>query len=109
MYHIIGYICNHFRRRVVIIDIPRNCLAGDGSDYKVGPGGPPLHARFRRGQSGNPDGRRRKSLAVRLNRILEVLPLLRPCPALCRVSTEAGKTPALIRGWGSNPATNEKV
>ncbi len=25
--------------------------------------------------------------------------LLRPCPALCRVSTEAGKTPAAVRGW----------
>jgi hypothetical protein len=38
--------------------------ADDESDYKVGPGGPPLHTRFRKGQSGNPGGRSRKSLAL---------------------------------------------
>jgi hypothetical protein len=27
------------------------------SDYKVGPGKPPLHTRFKKGQSGNPRGR----------------------------------------------------
>jgi hypothetical protein len=32
------------------------------SDYKVGPGKPPLHTRFKRGQSGNPRGRQAKNL-----------------------------------------------
>jgi hypothetical protein len=30
---------------------------GFGSEYKVGPGKPPLHTRFKKGQSGNPKGR----------------------------------------------------
>jgi hypothetical protein len=32
------------------------------SDYKVGPGKPPLHTRFTKGQSGNPRGRQAKNL-----------------------------------------------
>jgi hypothetical protein len=62
------YIRKHFRRRwVAIIDIPWSCergryLAGNESDYKVGPGSPPLHTRLCKGQSGNPGGRSRKSL-----------------------------------------------
>ena len=32
------------------------------SGYKVGPGRPPLHTRFKKGQSGNPGGRSTKSL-----------------------------------------------
>src|SRR5713101_9174198 len=31
-------------------------------DYKVGPGKPPLHTRFQKGQSGNPRGGRAKNL-----------------------------------------------
>jgi Family of unknown function (DUF5681) len=34
----------------------------DQHDYKVGPGRPPLHTRFRKGQSGNPGGRSKKKL-----------------------------------------------
>jgi hypothetical protein len=70
-YHSHGYIRNHFLRRcVAVIDMPWSCersryLAGDESDYKVGPGNPPLHTRSRKGQSGNPGGRSRKSLAFR--------------------------------------------
>jgi hypothetical protein len=37
-------------------------MADDQDDYKVGPGRPPLHTRFRKGQSGNPSGRSRKKL-----------------------------------------------
>ncbi len=37
-------------------------LADSESDYKVGPGRPPLHTRFQQGQSGNPGGRSTKSL-----------------------------------------------
>jgi len=41
-------------------------MADDGQDYKVGPGRPPLHTRFRKGQSGNPGGRRKKQLPALL-------------------------------------------
>jgi hypothetical protein len=37
-------------------------MADGQHDYKVGPGRPPLHTRFRKGQSGNPGGRRQKKL-----------------------------------------------
>ena len=35
-------------------------------DYQVGPGRPPLHTRFKKGQSGNPRGRHEKNLAALL-------------------------------------------
>jgi len=38
----------------------------DYSDYKVGPGRPPLHTRFKKGQSGNPCGRSAKNLPALL-------------------------------------------
>ena len=38
-------------------------MADGESDYKVGPGKPPLHTRFKKGQSGNPRGPRRKDLS----------------------------------------------
>ena len=41
-------------------------MADDDKDYKVGPGRPPLHTRFRKGQSGNPGGRRKKQLPALL-------------------------------------------
>src|SRR5271156_5322507 len=41
-------------------------MAEDENDYKVGPGKPPLHTRFKKGQSGNPGGRSTKSLATLL-------------------------------------------
>jgi Family of unknown function (DUF5681) len=37
-------------------------LLDDEHDYEVAPGRPPLHTRFRKGQSGNPGGRSKKSL-----------------------------------------------
>jgi hypothetical protein len=37
-------------------------MAEDDDDYKVGPGRPPRHTRFKKGQSGNPGGRTKKSL-----------------------------------------------
>jgi Family of unknown function (DUF5681) len=37
-------------------------MADDQHDYKVGPGRPPLHTRFQKGQSGNPGGRSKKQL-----------------------------------------------
>jgi len=36
------------------------------SDYKVGPGKPPLHTRFKKGESGNPRGRQPKNLPALL-------------------------------------------
>src|SRR5438445_1275113 len=41
-------------------------MADSESDYRVGPGRPPLHSRFRKGQSGNPGGRSAKSLPALL-------------------------------------------
>jgi hypothetical protein len=37
-------------------------MADGQDDYKVAPGRPPLHSRFRKGQSGNPGGRSKKKL-----------------------------------------------
>jgi hypothetical protein len=37
-------------------------MADDQDDNKVGTGRPPLHTRFRKGQSGNPGGRSKKKL-----------------------------------------------
>src|SRR5216683_5143995 len=41
-------------------------MAHDAHDYKVGPGRPPLHTRFEKGQSGNPGGRSKKKLSALL-------------------------------------------
>jgi hypothetical protein len=41
-------------------------MAENESGYKVGPGRPPLHTRFKKGQSGNPGGRSTKSLPALL-------------------------------------------
>jgi hypothetical protein len=41
-------------------------MAEDEHDYKVGPGQPPLHTRFRKGRSGNPGGRREKNMPALL-------------------------------------------
>jgi hypothetical protein len=41
-------------------------MADDQQDYKVGPGRPPLHTRFRKGQSDNPGGCSQKKLIALL-------------------------------------------
>src|SRR5215813_9321907 len=41
-------------------------MADGEHDYKVGPGQPPLHTRFKKGQSGNPGGRSKKQLSALL-------------------------------------------
>ena len=41
-------------------------MAASDSDYQVGPGRPPLHTRFKKGESGNPSGRSTKSLPALL-------------------------------------------
>jgi len=41
-------------------------MSDSESDYKVGPGRPPLHTRFKKGQSGNPGGRSAKNLPTLL-------------------------------------------
>jgi hypothetical protein len=45
-------------------------MADDQHDYKAGPGRPPLHTRFQKGQSGNP-GRRSKKTACAAGRCAE--------------------------------------
>ena len=41
-------------------------MADSEGGYEVGPGRPPLHTRFKKGQSGNPGGRSAKSLPALL-------------------------------------------
>jgi hypothetical protein len=41
-------------------------MADDEHDFKVGHGRPPLHSRFKKGQSGNPGGRLKKPLPALL-------------------------------------------
>ena len=41
-------------------------MADSDSGYQVGPGRPPLHTRFKKGQSGNPGGRSVKSRSAPL-------------------------------------------
>jgi uncharacterized protein DUF5681 len=41
-------------------------MAEDEHDYQVGPGRPPLRTRFKKGQSGNPGGRSKKTLPALL-------------------------------------------
>jgi hypothetical protein len=52
-------------------------MAEDEHDYKVGPGRPPLRTRFKKGQSGNPGGQRKKNmpalLADALNETVSVM------------------------------------
>jgi len=73
-------------------------MAEDEHDYKVGPGRPPLHTRFRRGQSGNPGGRRKKNLPALLADALEKLTKSRP---------EGSKPPS---GYlSSHPSTQERL
>jgi Family of unknown function (DUF5681) len=52
--------CDNRQNRIAEQRSPH--MADDQHDYKVGPGRPPLHARFRKGQSGNPGGRSKKKL-----------------------------------------------
>jgi hypothetical protein len=46
-------------------------MAEDERDYQVGPGRPPLHTRFKKGRSGNPGGRSKKSLPALLAAALD--------------------------------------
>ena len=46
-------------------------MPDNDSDYQVGPGRPPLHTRFKKGQSGNPGGRSTKSLPALLAAALD--------------------------------------
>jgi hypothetical protein len=46
-------------------------MADAPQDYKVGPGRPPLHTRFKKGQSGNPRGSRAKQLSVLIAEALD--------------------------------------
>jgi hypothetical protein len=72
-------------------------MADDYDDYKLGPGRPPLHTRFRKGQSGNPGGRSKKKLHA--NR--RASPLEAASPARLS-SSKAGTPPA---NWSRDNTT----
>jgi hypothetical protein len=57
-------------------------MADDDDDYKVGPGRPPLHTRFPKGQSGNSGGRSKKKLHALLA-ACSASPLSAPISAAC--------------------------
>src|SRR5216684_7395496 len=59
-------LCYNLNLQIVTRIDRGRCMADSGSDYKVGPGRPPLHTRFKKGQSGNPGGRSAKSLPALL-------------------------------------------
>jgi hypothetical protein len=46
------------KRKVPTKDVSQCAISPTGDDYAVGYGCPPLHTRFKKGQSGNPNGRR---------------------------------------------------
>ena len=41
-------------------------MAEDEQNYKVGPGRPPIHTRFKKGRSGNPGGKRKQNMPALL-------------------------------------------
>src|SRR6266850_169959 len=60
------------QRRCVRISSPEESAhAGQSERLRVGPGRPPLHSRFKKGQSGNPGGRRAKTLPALLAAALD--------------------------------------
>jgi Family of unknown function (DUF5681) len=77
------------------------------SDYKVGPGRPPLHTRFKKGQSGNPGGRRRsaRSLPALLADALdEAVYVTIRCGPRSASAARAGATGPVEYGGGPGPA-----
>ena len=46
--------------------MPENKMSENKRDYEVGRGKPPVHSRFKKGQSGNPRGPRPKNLPALL-------------------------------------------
>src|SRR5258707_4536050 len=57
------------RANIVTRGKPR--MPDNASDYQLGPGRPPLHTRFKKGQSGNPGGRCAKTLPALLAAALD--------------------------------------
>ena len=74
-------------------------MADDEHDYKVGPGRPPLHTRFRKAQSGNPGGRSQKKLQALLADALSE-------QVSSRSTDNVAKSPSARRSsisWSTNP------
>ena len=73
-------------------------MPDDEHDYKVGPGKPPLHTRFRKGQSGNPGGRSKKDLPALLADALNE-------PVFVTIDGDAARSPSARRSsisWSTN-------
>ena len=64
-------LCYKFNLDIVTGSDRGRRMTESGSDYQVGPGRPPLHTRFKKGQSGNPGGRHAKSLPALLANALD--------------------------------------
>jgi hypothetical protein len=87
-------------------------MADEENDYKVGPGRPPLHTRFQKGQSGNPGGRSQKQLHALL---ADALPPPFPPPqagegregaSSSRSTENVARSPSARRSsisWSTNP------
>ncbi len=52
------------RDTAVLDTVPTGQGGGSDPEYKVGPGKPPLHSRFKKGQSGNPSGKNGSEIDV---------------------------------------------
>jgi hypothetical protein len=70
--------------------VERRTKPGDRSPYDVGYGKPPVHSRFKPGQSGNPAGRRKgtRNLATDVRAMLELSVLLKEGGGTRKISTQ---------------------
>ncbi len=76
----------------------RRFMTEEPPDYAVGYGKPPLHSRFQKGRSGNPDGgrRHRRDGAKRLPELLKEVLDRRPATARGRVRRPATRREAIL-------------
>src|SRR5579863_7367381 len=80
------------------VNLRRRFMTEEPPDYAVGYGKPPLHSRFRKGHSGNPEGgrRHRRDGAKRLPALLKEVLDRRPATARGRVRRPATRREAIV-------------
>ena len=92
----------------------RNTISEDNRDYEVGRGKPPVHTRFKKGQSGNPRGPRPKNLpallvdALGVERSLAHNPLFQVFLVLQNAPVGELRLPGLTFSPVSRPGTTAK-